>query len=60
MNKELRLEILDFKKEKGITYKFIYTQLGWNKSTFHNWMYGQYDLSSEKIMELSSFIKQYK
>lgn len=60
MNNKLREQIKELKKEKGITYTFIYKQLGWGKSTFHNWIYSQYDLSNEKIQQLVSFINEHK
>ena len=60
--KEMNNEILKQKvrelKEFGISYVSITKKLGWGETTLYRWMKGEFNLSEQKVEELTQLINK--
>lgn len=58
-NQVLREKTKSLKNDWGISYVSITKKLGWGETTLYRWLKGEFNLSQEKIEQITNLLKQY-
>lgn len=56
----LKQELINFKVNRGVNYKFWYEKLHINKGTISHWIKGDRDLPNEIFKRLEKLVDDYK
>ena len=58
-NQVLREKTKCQKNDWGISYVSITKKLGWGETTLYRWLKGEFNLSQEKVEQITNLLKQY-
>ena len=58
-NQVLREKTKSLKNDWGISYVSITKRLGWGETTLYRWLKGEFNLSQEKVEQITNLLKQY-
>lgn len=58
-NQVLREKTKSLKNDWGISYVSITKKLGWGETTLYRWLKGEFNLSQEKVEQITNLLKQY-
>ena len=58
-NQVLREKTKSLKNDWGISYVSITKKLGWGETTLYRWLKGEFNLSQEKVEQITNLLKHY-